>query len=203
MLGVTDITSCPAGRRTARWFIPMVLAAATLAGCSTGDSQAPPPSTVTIAAPSGPTKAPADETANGGVAPAAECVLTDLRPRLTLSTEDAGQRRATVTWTNRSDTTCTMHGFSGVDFDGPPPSPYSLPRQTSQNPLTVTLTPGGEAHTVITWLPGEWIPTTLVVTPPDEIHSAVLDWPGGGVLRQDGATRPGTFVGPVEPGPSA
>lgn len=40
----------------------------------------------------------------------------------------------------------------------------------------------------------------MVVTPPDETRSAELPWPGGAVLRQDGATRPGTFVGPVGEG---
>jgi hypothetical protein len=36
------------------------------------------------------------------------------------------------------------------------------------------------------------------VTPPDETAFAAVAWPHGVViLRQDGATRPGTFIGPV------
>ena len=192
------------GARRARWFVPVALAAATLVGCTTSVPHYDPPGTVTVTAPSATTiEAPATQTSPGRPAPAKVCALADVRPQITLTTQDAGQRHTTVTWTNQSDSTCTMYGYSGADLDGPPPSPYSLPRQTSAEPLPVTLPPGGQAHTVITWLPGDWAPTTLVLTPPDEVHSAVLDWPGGGVLRQDGATRPGTYVGPVEPGAGA
>ncbi|WP_249265694.1 hypothetical protein [Pseudonocardia sp. Ae406_Ps2] len=61
--------------------------------------------------------------------------------------------------------------------------------------------PGGTAHTVITWLPGgSWTPTEIVVTAPDETTSTTLRWDQGPVLRQDGATRPGTYIHPVAPG---
>ncbi|WP_433800023.1 DUF4232 domain-containing protein [Actinomycetospora sp. CA-084318] len=187
-----------------QWFIPVALTTAVLAGCSTGTPAAAPPTTVTVTAPpSTVTVAPPTSTPTSSVAPAkGKCALTDVRPQVTLTTGEAGQRHTTVTWTNVSGSVCTMFGFGGVDLDGPPPSPYSLPR-SSVAPQTVRLAPGEKAHTVITWLPGDWTPTKLVITPPDETHSAVLDWPGGGVLRQDGATRPGTYIGPVEAGASA
>jgi hypothetical protein len=67
-----------------------------------------------------------------------------------------------------------------------------------------TLAPGQAAHTTITWLPPQdgpgWTPTAILATPPNETRSARLDWPGGAVLRQDGATHPGTYIGPVSPG---
>jgi len=41
-------------------------------------------------------------------------------------------------------------------------------------------------------------PTRVYVTPPDETTYRTLAWPHGMVLvRQDEATRPGTFIGPV------
>ncbi|GAA4836719.1 hypothetical protein GCM10023201_27030 [Actinomycetospora corticicola] len=191
-----------------QWFIPVALTVAVLAGCSTGTPPATPPATVTVTAPPSATAAaPVTESPTSSAAPVkGKCALTDVRPQVTLTTGEAGQRHTTVTWTNVSGATCTMFGFGGVDLDGPPNPTYgptySLPR-SSVAPQTVRLAPGEKAHTVVTWLPGDWTPTKLVITPPDETHSAVLDWPGGGVLRQDGATRPGTYLGPVEAGASA
>jgi hypothetical protein len=36
-----------------------------------------------------------------------------------------------------------------------------------------------------------------VVTPPNETTSVSLAWPWSPVLLQDGATHPGTYVGPI------
>lgn len=114
------------------------------------------------------------------------------------------QRDTTIVWRNTSDAPCTMTGFGGVDLRGPDDPAqgptYSLPR-SSEEPTTVVVKPGGTAHTVITWLPGgDWTPTRIVVTAPDETTSTTLDWPNGAVTRQDGATRPGTYIHPVAPG---
>ncbi|OLL73256.1 putative lipoprotein [Pseudonocardia sp. Ae168_Ps1] len=142
----------------------------------------------------------------GGNGAAGRCTGADLGASVGRTTGEAGQRHTTIVWTNTSGEPCTMTGFGGVDLRGPDdpkhgPS-YSLPRAEKQA-STVRLAPGGAAHTVITWLPGDWKPAQLVVTPPDERASKTLPWPGGGVSRQDGATRPGTYIGPVAPGGSA
>jgi hypothetical protein len=44
------------------------------------------------------------------------------------------------------------------------------------------------------------VPRTIVVTPPDGTTQLETRWiPGGiAVLRQDGATHPGTYIGPLE-----
>lgn len=139
-----------------------------------------------------------------GTPAAQRCTDGDLNAALGGTTGDTGQRRTTVVWTNSSPAPCAMTGFGGVDLRGPDhpthgPS-YSLPR--SAGPASpVRLEPGGTAHSVITWLPGDdWKPTQIVITPPDETTPKTLEWPGAAVLRQDGATRPGTYLGPVSAG---
>jgi uncharacterized protein DUF4232 len=181
-----------------------VAGAAALAGCQATVTAAPPAQPPAAAAtthgsavPTSPTSVP---TQTG------RCTLDQLTASLGRTTGEAGQRHTTVVWTNTSASDCVMEGFGGVDLQGPddPMGPtYSLPR-TSATPESFPLAPGHAAHTTITWLPPQdgpgWTPTAMVVTPPNETRSARLDWPGGAVLRQDGATHPGTFIGPVSPG---
>ena len=184
-----------------------------LAGCG-GDgwpSAAGPVATPSASASASATPAPATGTATGTPAPTGgnedgtgRCTDAELDAAVGATTGEAGQRHTTVVWTNTSSRSCTTSGFGGADLRGPDdptfgPS-YSLPRSAEQ-PAPVRLEPGGTAHTVITWLPGgDWTPTELVVTPPDETTSSVLRWPGAAVQRQDGATRPGSYIGPVTAG---
>ncbi|WP_333771243.1 DUF4232 domain-containing protein [Streptomyces sp. IBSBF 2435] len=110
------------------------------------------------------------------------------------------QQHLEVVMTNSSGTTCTVKGFPGVDLRAA--DTWSLVR-SSTSASTVTLKPGANASFVITYLPWEagsgveFKAKSLVITPPNETTSATLNWPGGNVLRQDGATHPGTYVGPV------
>ena len=54
---------------------------------------------------------------------------------------------------------------------------------------------------MLTFLPvlGGWVPDTIVLTPPDTTTRLEVPWiPGGvGVARQDAATHPGTYIGPL------
>ncbi|WUH92593.1 DUF4232 domain-containing protein [Streptomyces sp. NBC_00433] len=110
------------------------------------------------------------------------------------------QQHLEVLMTNSSGSTCTVKGFPGVDLKAA--DTWSLVRSSKPTPA-VTLKPGGSAGFVITYLPWEagsgveFKAKTLVITPPDETTSVTLNWPGGSILRQDGATHPGTFVGPA------
>jgi hypothetical protein len=175
-----------------------VAAAAALAGCQTTVATAPPAATGDQAAATpSPTPVPAR---------AGRCTLDQLTASLGRTTGEAGQRHTSVVWTNTSTSDCVMDGFGGVDLQGPDDPmgrTYSLPR-TSAAPQSFALAPGHAAHTTITWLPPQdgpgWTPTAMLVTPPEETRSARIDWPGGAVLRQDGATHPGTYIGPVSPG---
>jgi hypothetical protein len=174
-----------------------VAAAAAMAGCQTTVATAPPPAATATSREAAATPVPAR---------AGRCTLDQLTASLGRTTGEAGQRHTSVVWTNTSTSDCVMDGFGGVDLQGPDDPmgrTYSLPR-TSAAPQSFTLAPGHAAHTTITWLPPQdgpgWTPTAMRVTPPEETRSARIDWPGGAVLRQDGATHPGTYIGPVSPG---
>ncbi len=181
-----------------------VAGAAVLTGCQTTVTAAPPAEPP--AAASTTQKPPATAAPTSVPARTERCTLDRLTTSLGRTTGEAGQRHTAVVWTNTSTSDCVMDGFGGVDLQGPEDpmgSTYSLPR-TSTTPESFPLAPGHAAHTTITWLPPQdgpgWTPTAMLVTPPNETRSARLDWPGGAVLRQDGATHPGTYIGPVSPG---
>ncbi|MFJ5641081.1 DUF4232 domain-containing protein [Streptomyces sp. NPDC093223] len=113
----------------------------------------------------------------------------------------SGQKHAVVALTNKSGRTCTLYGFPGVDLvDGG--RQWSL-RRTDATPQRVTLASGAAAHFTLTYLPSDagdstaFTPTTVVITAPDQRTSFDLPWHGGPVVLQDGATHPGTYVGPV------
>lgn len=140
---------------------------------------------------------------SGDQAAAGRCTDADLSATVNQPT-GTGQQSTDLVWRNTSDKPCTMTGFGGVDLRGPDdatfgPS-YSLPRSSGKS-SPVTVKPGGTAISTITTLSGgDWTPTEVVVTAPDETTSKTVPWRGGPVQRQDGATRPGSYIGPVEQG---
>ncbi|MER7837356.1 DUF4232 domain-containing protein [Streptomyces sp. NPDC096040] len=111
------------------------------------------------------------------------------------------QRHAVVALTNKSGHTCTIYGFPGVDLVNSGQQ-WSLQR-TDAGPKRVTLASGASANFTITYLAAKqgdstaFTPTTVVITAPNQRTSYDLPWHGGAVVLQDGATHPGTFVGPV------
>ena len=181
-----------------------VAGSAALTGCQAAAPPPPAPPAPTAAAS---TSAVSTSAGAGSSATAGKCTLNELTASLGRTTGEAGQRHTAIVWTNTSSSACTVTGFGGVDLVGPDDAmgrTYSLPR-TNGVPAAVKLAPGASAHTTITWLPPSdgpgWTPTGMNVTPPDETRSASIGWPGGAVLRQDGATHPGTFISPVQAGP--
>ena len=135
-----------------------------------------------------------------------KCTTASLKAAKGRVTGDASQKHITIVWTNTSSHPCTMTGFGVVKLEGPSDpmgSTFEL-RRTSKTPAAVKLAPGGTAHTVITWAPpstgSHWVPTKVLLSPPDDTKSAELPWSGGPVLRQDGATHPGTYFDPVQAG---
>jgi Domain of unknown function (DUF4232) len=113
-----------------------------------------------------------------------------------------GQQHTYVLMHNKGTRACTLEGFPGVDLKSGSGA-WSLAR-SSGKAERYTLTPGGpDVQFTITFLPWtkgsgeEFKPTSFVVTPPGETTSVTLRWPWGSVLRQDGATHPGTYVGPI------
>jgi hypothetical protein len=124
------------------------------------------------------------------------------------TTEFVGQDELEVILTNISQQSCTLQGYPGVDLVGPDVPTwgqvFSLTRQ-SGDPQPFTLEPGASATSILTIgepsLPEDfWYPTTLVVTPPDATTQLQMPWiPYTAVLRQDGATSPATYIGPLQP----
>lgn len=113
-----------------------------------------------------------------------------------------------VEMTNRGSTACKMAGFPGVDLVGAARSQenYTWPLvRASDKYSPVTLQPGGTAHFTVVYLPhhtddGTNITVTkMVITPPNTFTQAELTW-NQGVLLQDGATHPGTYITPIVPG---
>jgi hypothetical protein len=107
---------------------------------------------------------------------------------------------------------CRVSGWPEVELIGPAypvfGSIYELPRQSGTS-TTVTLKVGQSAHAVLTWLPSQpgsgprWTRGYIrVVVHTDRGQSLpmALPWPLGTVLRQDGSTHPGTYVGPLTRG---
>jgi hypothetical protein len=113
-----------------------------------------------------------------------------------------------VDLTNKGSAACAMTGFPGVDLvgvaNGQPNYTWSLARSSARY-VQVTLQPGGTAHFDLVYLPyasGDGIGFTvvkLVLTPPNTFTQAQVTW-NQIVLLQDGATHPGTFIGPVTAG---
>jgi len=187
---------------------PFALAVLWLAGCG-GTVPAPVPTTAVPA-----TADAASATAAPTAAGAARCTAADLSVALGTSQVDgaSGQVKVPLVFTNTSKTPCVTWGVPGVDLQGPadPNGPvYSLlrPGSDAQHPH-ITVAPGSSATATVTYLtdtPGSvgssgstgWMPTQLVTTPPGDTHQITVPWTGHSVLRQDAATHPGSFVGPL------
>ncbi|MEU6479245.1 DUF4232 domain-containing protein [Streptomyces sp. NPDC047017] len=117
------------------------------------------------------------------------------------------QTQAYIWFTNQSKRTCSLSGFAGVDLVGAQKTDgtWSLAR-SSKKPEKMVLEPGSTVDFSITLLPvarstpqkEKFVPATFLVTPPDETTHYTLKWPfGGQILKQDGATHPGTYLNPV------
>lgn len=117
--------------------------------------------------------------------------------------EYEGQQTARVVLTNTGSSDCTMTGFPGVQLQTANGDAWDL-RRNNDKPKAVRLDAGGKVGFDITFLAStrdddrKFAPDQVVITPPDEERNISLEWPyGGALLDQSGATRPGTFVGPV------
>jgi hypothetical protein len=150
-----------------------------------------------------PTAPAGTNTAAGGSAPACQASQLGYSWAGTKAAPSGGgdQMQATVALTNNSGHACSMYGFPGVDLVNSGEQ-WSL-RRAGTTPRTVTVAAGASAHFTITylvWHSGDsaaFKPTTVVITAPNQRTSYDLPWRFGPVLRQDGATHPGTFVDPV------
>ncbi|OYN77962.1 hypothetical protein CG716_17040 [Mycolicibacterium sphagni] len=130
---------------------------------------------------------------------------------LSLSTSSPGspgdgtQIHFDVIFTNTSAQTCSLQGYPGVNLIGPDDPTwgpdYQLPQQAG-DPQPVTLAPGAAATSRLTFLPNPngWVPQTIAVTLPNNPGLIQIPWIPGGipVARQDAASHPGTYIGPLQ-----
>lgn len=134
--------------------------------------------------------------------------------------EGTSQRHLELVFTDSkplvpSSSPCRVSGWPQVELIGPKyplyGTIYTLPRQ-SGSAQTVNLKPGESARATLTWLPPEggpnprWTPgyiRVVVKTDRGQSPPMALPWPYGAVLRQDDATYPGTYIGPITPDPAA
>lgn len=112
---------------------------------------------------------------------------------------------------NGEDTPCRLKGFPEVELIGPLypmfGSIYELPDYAGQS-QSVTLRPGESAHARLTWFPASsgdrrWVPGYIRVVVPTNrgpSFAMALPWPFGSVARQDAASHPGTYIGPIRRG---
>jgi hypothetical protein len=191
----------------ARSALLVVAAVLATAGCSAAGVTPVTPAGVTPVTPAGDTgvRSAGPVRSQTGIA---RCHTGGLKVALGKVTGNAEtQNHVPLTFTNIGKAACRMRGFPGVDLVGADVQPwgptYSLPR-TTDKPAAVVLPPGGSASAIIAFLWGEpgdsntWLPAKLVTTPPDETTSLTVPWPAKTpVMRQDGATHPGTYVGAV------
>lgn len=209
------MTSFPRGAAVAA-ALTGALTAGLLAGCADTPGAPGPASAAAATLPMAVPSSTATPSSSAAPPDADRCDLALLRATVTAPApaEQASQRTVRVVWTNTTDRTCTLSGYGHAILQAAPGqdwesgTQYALREQDRAAPST-RLAPNGQAHATITYLPGGddttaggYVPTTLIVTPPgnESVGAAVLAWPGGPVVYQAGATRPGSFLGPVEPG---
>ncbi|MFD5747775.1 DUF4232 domain-containing protein [Streptomyces sp. NPDC127033] len=142
------------------------------------------------------------------------CLIADLEAGFAMGDgakpemgQTENQTQAYIWFTNKSKRTCTLSGFAGVDMVGAQTTDgtWSLAR-SSEAPTKFTLEQGDTVDFSITLLPvakstpqkEKFVPATFLVTPPNETKHFTLKWPfGGQILKQDGATRPATYLNPI------
>jgi len=147
----------------------------------------------------------ASDTFTSNVADASEkCTKVKVSPGEAKAAENGnGQMRLPLTMTNTGGAACLLRGYPGARLQGQDSQAWDLMRagDETKDVKDVQLTPGGTTTAYLTYLPekgdNRWDVVTLVVTPPNTADSQSFRWPGGSVLRQDAATHPGTYIGPV------
>jgi hypothetical protein len=166
---------------------------------STGDgATTQPPVTTPPPAPSAsPTTAPPTTPTGSESAPpdsGTKCTAKDLKGSVAPLDAAAGNRYAELVVTNKTDRTCTVYGYGGLEFidgDGKP-TPTRLTRQPDPGPTVVTLPPGGAAAKKLHWgvVPSGNEPETgpcepssagMRIIPPDDTQAFIVTYEFGSV----------------------
>jgi hypothetical protein len=174
----------------------MALACA-MAACGGGDDSSSDTTTSSSTTSSTTTQAASTSSSNPGTTakPNTTCLVSGLSLELKQGSPGAGQRYATVIFTNTGSQPCTMLGYIGLQLlsNGNTKVPTDLVRNNAPT-STVSIPPGGHAFTTLHWtiIPGqgepqntqcEPTPQQAQVTPPNETHSLTEAWPFGEVCQ--------------------
>jgi len=166
----------------------LVLAACDGGGDESSTTSTSSTSTTTTTGP------PASTTTTSGGPPT--CQTNQLAAAISAPDAGAGQRNATLAFTNNGQATCTMTGYVGLQLleqDGTS-VPTNVVRTPGQ-PTLVTLQPGGQAYTTLQWGviasgnepdngPCEPDPAQIEITSPNATTSLLQPWPNGPVCGQ-------------------
>ncbi|MFD9896008.1 DUF4232 domain-containing protein [Amycolatopsis sp. NPDC059027] len=128
---------------------------------------------------------------------------------------ESTQWKLPIVLTNKTNTTCVVRGFPGVRLNGEDGTTWDLVR-TNDAITPVQLGPGERATADVTYStavalnpetgsgggdPSGWHVASVSITPPNSTNTQTLPWVNPiGLVKQDGATHPGTYVGAVRRG---
>lgn len=157
-----------------------------------------------------PISSPAGPTATTPVALA--CTARTARASLGLpaGAPTGGQETFTLRYADVGESPCAAEGYPGATLAGPDfpgrGDEFPLRRSIIRPPDSLVVPPGKNVVadlTVLTAPPGSagsWTPTRLLTVAPDDTTMMAVPWPPNTpVLRQDGATHPGSYVGSFHP----
>ncbi|MEV0260644.1 DUF4232 domain-containing protein [Streptomyces sp. NPDC050617] len=145
---------------------------------------------------------------SGGASASKRCHTSELRGAFATGEDAApdenadGATTTSIVLTNKGSRTCVIGGFPGVDLTSENGGErWSLARSSAKF-SSITLNPGDSTDFKLNVLMTKddenfYQPAHVEVTPPNETTSLNLNWPWGTLVKQDGATHPGTFVNPI------
>ncbi|MFE7117003.1 DUF4232 domain-containing protein [Streptomyces sp. NPDC057654] len=145
---------------------------------------------------------------SGGASTSKRCHTSELSGAFATGEDAApdenadGATTTSIVLTNKGSRTCVIGGFPGVDLTSENGGErWSLARSSAKF-SSITLNPGDSTDFKLNVLMTKddenfYQPAHVEVTPPNETSSLNLNWPWGTLVKQDGATHPGTFVNPI------
>lgn len=196
-------TARRAGRNVAIGATAALVSVTLLAACSSDDDQPAAAPTVTVTETVSTTAEPT-ASASASASPTGtensetpECGRNDVAAKVVDGDAGAGQRRASLVLTNRSEEPCTVTGYPGLQLTTATGAkvPTTVVRAGSPAPRTVTLTPGKPASAALTWGviptgsdsedgPCQPAASTLRVIPPDARDAVTTPWTLGPVCNK-------------------
>ncbi|MGP3977085.1 DUF4232 domain-containing protein [Streptomyces sp. 8N114] len=148
-----------------------------------------------------------DSAHTGSSTSGSACTAEDLKGSIGPNHPGAGQENFAIVLTNKSGSTCTVHGFPGFAFLNSDGDQVSLDPErdgSGATTRTVELSPGKSAWAPLSYTNPEMTdvptvtPDSALITPPDQRASIRVDWSGGPVSATGKASVP--KVGPLSAG---